>query len=161
MRYDVSRFFFAGNLWDSVLCASFNSFANFSLCNVQRWLTAPLLRSNIIFGNRVSDSRFAQTLRKWNMPIKPSLLSINATTRAYNYSSNIGTLLDSVNNRTKSSFALLRMIPPIWESHALVFQYFEIVKIYLEFFFNQECIEIFFFCVSKQRINFAFPLFNF
>lgn len=112
------------------------------------------MRSNIIFGNRVSDSRFAQTLRKWNMPIKPSLLSINATTRAYNYSSNIGTLLDSVNNRTKSSFALLRMIPPIRESHALVFQYFEIVKIYLEFFFNQECIEIFFFlCRNRESIS--------
>lgn len=111
------------------------------------------MRSNIIFGNRVSDSRFAQTLRKWNMPIKPSLLSINATTRAYNYSSNIGTLLDSVNNRTKSSFALLRMIPPIWESQ-LVFQYFEIVKIYLEFFFNQECIEIFFFlCRNRESIS--------
>lgn len=119
------------------------------------------MRSNIIFGNRVSDSRFAQTLRKWNMPIKPSLLSINATTRAYNYSSNIGTLLDSVNNRTKSSFALLRMIPPIRESHALVFQYFEIVKIYLEFFFNQECIEIFFFfCVeTENQFRFSFVQF--
>lgn len=31
---------------------SFNSFANFSLCNVQRWVTVSPLRSNIIFGNR-------------------------------------------------------------------------------------------------------------
>lgn len=132
--------------------------ANFSLCNVRKMMSnSSTLHccGEIIFGNRVSDSRFAQMLRKWSMPIKllcyRSMLPLARIIILLMLEGNVETLLDTVNNRMKSSFALLRMI----SGNILIFRNCE--NLFLIFFFNQECIEFFFFCIeTENQFRFSF-----